>query len=124
MFSKPVDAARARIVPPGLNHGALTGKLLSRMNQGRADISLGSSLLWETEQKDQQEKAICFHDVILMTSKQHTQSNTPTSNVQLCNIQVQKKKKRIKFPVLLLSKNFFFLERKGKAICSFSHEKE
>ena len=44
----------------------------------RADISLGNSLLCKTEQKDQQEKTVCFHDVILMTIKQHTQSNTLT----------------------------------------------
>ena len=98
------------------------------MNPIRADILLGSSLLWETEQKDQQEEEVCFHDIILLMNKQHTQSNTPTSNVELCNIQVQKKR-RIKFPVLLPSEKscsllFFFLERKEKVICFFCHEKE
>ena len=59
-----------------------------RDEPGRAGFLFSSSLLWETEQKDhQEEEAIYFHDVILTTIKQHTQSNTLTSNIQLCNIQ-------------------------------------
>ena len=88
----------------------------------RAVISLGSSLLWETEQKDRQEEEVCFHDVILMTSKQHTQSNTPTSNVQLCKIQVQKKKKNKISSFASFQKKME--ERNRKAICFFCHEKE
>ena len=65
---------------------ASSDRCVVRDEPGRADVSLGRSLLCETEQKDQQE-AICFHDVIPMTIKQHTQSNTLTSNVQLINIQ-------------------------------------
>ena len=65
---------------------ASSARCVVKDEPGRADISLGSSPLCETEQKDQQEEAVCFHDVILMSIKEHTQSNTLTSNVQLCNI--------------------------------------
>ena len=54
---------------------ASSDRCVLRDEPGRADISLGSSLLFETEQKDQQEEAICFHHVILMTIKQHTHTN-------------------------------------------------
>ena len=47
---------------------------------GRADISLGSSLLYETEQKDQQEEAICIHDHSYDHQATYTQSNTLTSS--------------------------------------------
>ena len=60
---------------------ASSARCVVRDEPRRADILLGSSLLCETEQKDQQEEAVYFHDVIRMTIKQHTQSNTLTSNV-------------------------------------------
>ena len=82
------------------------------------DILLGSSLLWETEQKDQQEEEVCFHDIILLMNKQHTQSNTPTSNVEICNIQVQKKEES-NFLFCFLQKKvvlyYFFSRKKGKS---------
>ena len=60
---------------------ASSARCIVKDEPGRADISLGSSLLCETEQKDQQEEAI--HDVIFMTHQAtHKQSNTLTSNVQ------------------------------------------
>ena len=66
---------------------ASSARCVVKDEPGRTDISLGSSLVCDTEQKDQQEEAICFHDVILITIKQHTQSKTLASNVQhvTCN---------------------------------------
>ena len=55
----------------------------------RADISLGSSLLCETEQKNQQKEAVCFHDVIHMTIKQHTHNTlTQCSTLQHPKVNV------------------------------------
>ena len=75
-----------------INARASSDRCVVRDAPGKADILLGRSLLWGAEQKDQQEETICFHDVILVTVKQHTQSNTLTSNVSFaksilkCNI--------------------------------------
>ena len=51
---------------------ASSARFAVRDEPGRADILLGSSLLWETEQSEEQndqQEVICFHDVIFMTSK-------------------------------------------------------
>ena len=42
----------------------------------RADFLFSSSLLWETEQKDQQEEAIYFHNATYTVQHTHEQCST------------------------------------------------